>query len=327
MKLSKTLICLATAACAALPSATVLAQQAAWPTHAITLVVPFAAGGGGDTLARLVAEPLSRELGQSIIVENRPGAGGNIGTSIAARANPDGYTLSYGTNGTQATNHWLYKTPGYAPSDFEPISRFTVIAAALVVNGTDDRFKSLDQLLAYAKSRPGELTCGSAGNGTSSHLACELLNQMAGIKVMHIPYKGGGAAMTDLLGGRISFLIDVMPNVSGQIAAGKLRALAVTTPERVASNPDIPTMNEAGVKGYEFFAWDGLYAPKGTPPEVLDKLNAAVNKALQRPDVKKMLESRGAIPSPTTRQTLKDFGAEEYTRLGKVVKTAGAAID
>ncbi|MGE8565102.1 Tripartite tricarboxylate transporter family receptor [compost metagenome] len=327
MKFSKTLICLATAACAALPSASVLAQQAAWPTHAITLVVPFAAGGGGDTLARLVAEPLSRELGQSIIVENRPGAGGNIGTSIAARANPDGYTLSYGTNGTQATNHWLYKSPGYAPSDFEPISRFTVIAAALVVNGTDDRFKSLDQLLAYAKSHPGELTCGSAGNGTSSHLACELLNQMAGIKVMHIPYKGGGAAMTDLLGGRISFLIDVMPNVSGQIAAGKLRALAVTTPERVASNPDIPTMNEAGVKGYEFFAWDGLYAPKGTPPDVLDKLNAAVNKALQRPDVKKTLESRGAIPSPTTRQTLKDFGAEEYTRLGKVVKTAGAAID
>ncbi|MCD0499836.1 tripartite tricarboxylate transporter substrate binding protein [Achromobacter sp. MY14] len=327
MKLSKTLICLATAASAALPSAGVLAQQADWPTHAITLVVPFAAGGGGDTLARLMAEPLSRELGQSIIVENRPGAGGNIGTSIAARANPDGYTLSYGTNGTQATNHWLYKSPGYKPSDFEPISRFTVIAAALVVNGTDDRFKSLDQLLAYAKSHPGELTCGSAGNGTSSHLACELLKQMAGIQVMHIPYKGGGAAMTDLLGGRISFLIDVMPNVSGQIAAGKLRALAVTTPERVASNPDIPTMNEAGVKGYEFFAWDGLYAPKGTPPAVLDKLNAAVNKALQRPDVKKTLESRGAIPSPTTRQTLKDFGAEEYTRLGKVVKTAGAAID
>lgn len=327
MKPYKTLICMAVAACASIPSAAVLAQQAAWPTHAITLVVPFAAGGGGDTLARLVAEPLSRELGQSIIVENRPGAGGNIGTSIAARANPDGYTLSYGTNGTQATNHWLYKSPGYAPADFEPISRFTVIAAALVVNGSDDRYKTLDQLLAYAKSHPGELTCGSAGNGTSSHLACELLNQMAGIKVMHIPYKGGGAAMTDLLGGRISFLIDVMPNVSGQIAAGKLRALAVTTPERVASNPDIPTMNEAGVKGYEFFAWDGLYAPKGTPAAVLDKLNTAVNQALQRPDVKKALESRGAIPSPTSRQVLAEFGAEEYTRLGKVVKTAGAAID
>uniref|UniRef100_UPI0035A080D6 Bug family tripartite tricarboxylate transporter substrate binding protein n=1 Tax=Achromobacter insuavis TaxID=1287735 RepID=UPI0035A080D6 len=244
------------AACLALAAGPTLAQTANWPTHAITLVVPFAAGGGGDTLARLVAEPLARELGQSIIVENRPGAGGNIGTSIAARANPDGYTLSYGTNGTQATNHWLYKSPGYAPGDFEPISRFTVIAAALVVNATDDRFKSLAQLLDYAKSHPGELTCGSAGNGTSSHLACELLNQMAGVKIMHNPYKGGSAAMTDLLGGRISLLIDVMPNVSGQIAAGKLRALGVTTPERVRSNPDIPTMSEAGVKGYEFFAWD-----------------------------------------------------------------------
>ena len=139
-----------------------------------------------------MAEPLGRELGQTIIVENRPGAGGNIGTSIAARANPDGYTLAYGTNGTQATNHWLYKSPGYAPGDFEPVSRFTIIAAALVVNSADERFKTLEQLIAYAKSRPGELTCGSAGNGTSSHLACELLNQMAGIKVMHIPYKGGG---------------------------------------------------------------------------------------------------------------------------------------
>lgn len=327
MNTPKILICMTAAAGAWLMTAPALAQQAAWPTHAITLVVPFAAGGGGDTLARLVAEPLSRELGQSIIVENRPGAGGNIGTSIAARAAPDGYTLSYGTNGTQATNHWLYKSPGYKPNDFEPISRFTVIAAALVVNGTDERFKTLAQLVDYAKSHPGELTCGSAGNGTSSHLACELLNQMAGIKVMHIPYKGGGAAMTDLLGGRISFLIDVMPNVSGQIAAGKLRALAVTTPERVASNPDIPTLSEAGVKGYEFFAWDGLYAPKGTPAAVLDKLNAAVNRALQQPEVKKALESRGAIPSPTSRQSLAEFGAEEYTRLGKVVKTAGAAID
>jgi tripartite-type tricarboxylate transporter receptor subunit TctC len=314
------------AACAAVVSGA-QAQQADWPNHPITLVVPFAAGGGGDTLARLVAEPLSRELGQSIIVENRPGAGGNIGTSIAARAKPDGYTLSYGTNGTQATNHWLYKSPGYAPSDFEPISRFTVIAAALVVNATDERFKTLAQLLAYAKANPGELTCGSAGNGTSSHLACELLNQMAGTKVMHSPYQGGGAAMTDLLGGRISFMIDVMPNVSGQIAAGKLRALGVTTPDRVASNPDIPTISEAGLKGYEFFAWDGLYAPKGTPAAVLDKLNAAVNRALQQPEVRKMLESRGAIPAPTSRQALAEFGAEEYARLGKVVKVAGASID
>lgn len=312
---------------AAALAATALPARAEWPDKVIRIVVPFAAGGSTDLIARKVAEGLGQRLSANVIVENRPGAGGNIGTSIAARANPDGYTLSYGTNGTQATNHWLYKSPGYAPGDFEPISRFTVIAAALVVNATDDRFKSLAQLLDYAKSHPGELTCGSAGNGTSSHLACELLNQMAGVKIMHIPYKGGSAAMTDLLGGRISLLIDVMPNVSGQIAAGKLRALGVTTPERVRSNPDIPTMSEAGVKGYEFFAWDGLYAPKGTPTAILDKLNAAVGRALARPEVKQALESRGAIPSPTTRQSLAEFGAEEYTRLGKVVKTAGAAID
>jgi len=296
-------------------------------THPLTLIVPFAAGGGGDTLARLVADPLSRELGQPIVIENRPGAGGNIGTAIGARATPDGYTLTYGTNGTQATNHWLYKTPGYTPQNFEPISRFTTIAAVLVVNGEEQRFQSLQQLLDYAKQHRGELTCGSAGNGTSSHLACELLKQMAGVDVMHIPYKGGAAAMTDLLGGRISFLIDVMPNVAGQIDAGKLRALAVTTPERVASHPGIPTIDESGVKGYGFFAWDGLYAPKGTPPQVLDALNAAVHRTLQRPEVRQALESRGAIPAPTSRQETAEFGAEEYERLGKVVRTAGAAID
>lgn len=296
-------------------------------THPLTLIVPFAAGGGGDTLARLVADPLSREVGQPIVIENRPGAGGNIGTAIGARATPDGYTLVYGTNGTQATNHWLYKSPGYTPQDFEPISRFTTIAAVLVVNGDDTRFKSLSQLLSYAKQHPGELTCGSAGNGTSSHLACELLKQMAGVDLVHIPYKGGAAAMTDLLGGRISLLIDVMPNVAGQIKAGRLRALAVTTPERVASHPDIPTIDESGVKGYGFFAWDGLYAPKGTPPQMLDALNAAVQRTLQRPEVREALESRGAIPAPTSRQELAEFGAEEYARLGKVVRTAGAAID
>ncbi|WP_251863578.1 tripartite tricarboxylate transporter substrate binding protein [Achromobacter sp. Marseille-Q4962] len=326
MKSRNLMSCAAAALCAAL-AGPAQAEPASWPTHAITLVVPFAPGGGGDTLARLVAEPLARELGQSVIVENRPGAGGNIGTAMVARAAPDGYTLAYGTNGTQAINHWLYKTPGYKPGDFEPISRFTTIAAVLVVNAADERFKTLDQLLGYARKHPGELTCGSAGNGTSSHLACELLNQMAGVKIMHVPYKGGGAAMTDLLGGRISLLIDVMPNVAGQIDAGKLRALGVTTPRRVASQPAIPTIGEAGVKGYEFFAWDGLYAPKGTPPAILDKLNAAVQRALQRPEVRQALESRGAEPAPTSRQNLAEFGAEEYGRLGKVVKTAGASID
>ncbi|GAB2911867.1 tripartite tricarboxylate transporter substrate binding protein [Paralcaligenes sp. KSB-10] len=298
----------------------------AWPQRAITLIVPFAAGGGGDTLARLVAEPLGRELGQAVIIENRPGAGGNIGTATAARAKPDGYTLSYGTNGTEAINHWLYKDPGYTPKDFEPISRFTVIAAALVVN-PGEPFKTLQELIAYGKKNPGKLTCGSAGNGTTSHLSCELFKQMTGLDIAHIPYRGGAAALTDLLGGRISMLIDVMPNLAGQIKAGKLHALAVTTKKRVESNPDIPTFDEAGVPGYAFFAWDGLYAPKGTPPEVLDRLNQAVNTVLSKPAVQESLRSRGAIPSPTTRAELKQFGAEEYARLGDIVKKSGAVID
>jgi len=297
-----------------------------WPTRPINLIVPFPAGGGADTLARLVSEPLMRELGQTIVIENRPGAGGNIGSATAARAEPNGYTLAYATNGTQAINHWLYKTPGFSRDDFEPISRLTTIAAAVVVNPADP-YRSLKDVLDAARAKPGMLTCGSAGNGTTSHLACEQLKQMAGVNIVHVPYKGGAAAMTDLMGGRLSILIDVMPNVAPQIKAQRLRALAVTTRERLASNPEIPTVAEAGVPGYAFFAWDALYAPKGTPAAVLDRLNAAVHKVLAQPEMRAQLESRGAQPAPTTREGLRAFSNEEYERLGKVVRTAGAVID
>lgn len=297
-----------------------------WPSRPINLIVPFPAGGGGDTLARLISEPLARELGQTIVIENKPGAGGNIGTATASRAEPNGYTLAYATNGTQAINHWLYKTTGFSRDDFEPISRLTTIAAAVVVN-PNDPYRSLQELLDAARAKPGSLTCGSAGNGTTSHLACEQLKQMAGVNIVHIPYKGGAAAMTDLMGGRLSLLIDVMPNVAPQIKANRLRALAVTTSERVASVPDIPTVAEAGVPGYSFFAWDALYAPKGTPTAVLDRVNAAVHKILSQAEVRSQLEVRGAQPAPTSREGLKQFSNEEYDRLGKVVRTAGAMID
>lgn len=321
------LLAISVASCIAIsgPAASAVGVEA-WPIRPITLIVPFAPGGGADNLARLVSIPMGKALNQSIVVENRPGAGGNIGTASASRAEPNGYTLAYATNGTQAINHWLYRTTGFSRDDFEPISRLTTIAAAVVVN-PNEPYHNLKELIDAARAKPGTLTCGSAGNGTTSHLACEQLKQMTGVNIVHIPYKGGAAAMTDLMGGRLSMLIDVMPNVAPHINSGKLRALAVTTKERVASNPDIPTVSEAGVPGYAFFAWDALYAPKGTPAAVLDKLNATVAKVLAEPEVRAQLEARGAEPAPTSREGLRAFAQEEYERLGKVVKSAGATID
>ncbi|WP_341668507.1 Bug family tripartite tricarboxylate transporter substrate binding protein [Alcaligenes sp. SDU_A2] len=302
------------------------AHAADYPERAITVIVPFPAGGGGDTLARIATDAIGRQLGQTMIVENRPGAGGNIGTSQVARAKPDGYTLGYGTNGTGAINHWLYSNPGYSNDDLEPISRLTTIAAAMVVN-PDSQYKTVQELIAFGKANPDSLTCGSAGNGTTSHLACELFKQMTGVKILHIPYKGGAAAMTDLLGGRVDLLIDVLPNLSGQIAAGKLRPLAVTMNKRLDSHPDIPTMQEAGVPGYDFFAWDAIWAPKGTPPQALDRLNEAVRKAMSDPKTVEILKARGADTAPTSREELAAFVKEEYTRLGEVVKKSGARVD
>lgn len=302
------------------------AQATDYPERAITVIVPFPAGGGGDTLARIATEAIGRQLGQTLIVENRPGAGGNIGTSQVARAKPDGYTLGYGTNGTGAINHWLYSNPGYSNADLEPISRLTTIAAALVVN-PDSKYKTVKDLVDYGKANPDSLTCGSAGNGTTSHLACELFKQMTGVSILHIPYKGGAAAMTDLMGGRVDLLIDVMPNLSGQIEAGKLRPLAVTMKKRLDSHPNIPTMEEAGVPGYDFFAWDAIWAPKGTPTEVLDRLNEAARKAMSDPKTVAILKARGADTAPTSREELASFVQEEYTRLGEVVKKSGARVD
>lgn len=297
-----------------------------YPDRPIKLIVPFPAGGGGDTLARLTADALSNELDNVIVVENRPGAGGNIGTVQMVRAKPDGYTLGYGTNGTSAINHWLYKDPGYAPDDLEPISLLTTIAAAMVVR-PEMNINSIEELIAYGKEHPGELTCGSAGNGTTSHIACEQFKQMTDLDILHIPYKGGSAALTDLIGGQISMLIDVMPNLAGQIDAGKVIPLAVTTQERVDSHPNIPTLDEAGVPGYNFFAWDAVYAPKGTPEAILTQLNNAIHTIMKNPKLTKLYTDRGAIPTVSTREELSDFVQVEYERLGEIVTTAGMQID
>ena len=303
------------------------AQASDYPNKPIRLIVPFPPGGGGDTLARLVMTRVGRELGQPVVVENMPGAGGNVGSAAAARAPADGYTLLYGTNGTHAINHALYKSPGFDPRrDFEPVSRFTRIAAIVAIR-PGLQVNTMGELLQMARSQPGKLTFASAGNGTTSHLAGEILRAQANIDILHVPYKGGAPAMTDLLGGRVDFMIDVVPNTGPQVRSGRLRGLAVSTAQRVESFPELPTIAESGVAGFDVSAWDGLWAPARTPRPIVDKLNAAVRKALADPELRAALVSRASDPSPTSPEELGRFVASEMERWGSAVKRSGAQVD
>lgn len=302
--------------------------DANWPNRTMTLIVPFAAGGGGDTLARLVADPLAKTVGQSIVVENHPGAGGNIGSAAAARAKADGYTFLYGTNGTQAINHALYKSVGYKPDQLKAVGRFSTIELTLVV--ARDNAKGIGTIADLRNYRAGTdkpLTCGSAGNGTSSHLACEMFKKQTGMPVTHVPYKGNAAAVTDIIGGRIDFIIDVTPNVISQVKAGRLKALAVTSKSPSPSLPGVPTLDASGLKGFEFYAWDGLYAPADTPPEVINKMNAAIDQTLKLKETDQLLRGRGAVPSPMTPEQFQTFTEEEKQRLGAIVRDIGATVD
>ncbi|OVZ57862.1 ABC transporter substrate-binding protein [Pigmentiphaga sp. NML080357] len=301
-------------------------NDAAWPQRPLTMIVPFVAGGGGDTLARLYARELEKQIRQPIIIDNRAGAGGNIGTAVAARATPDGQTLVFGTNGTMATNHWLYKSVGYAPDDFEPVARFSVISMVLFVS-PESPFNSVQELIGFAKKHPGELTCASAGNGTASHMACGLLQQMAKVDFTHVPYKGGAPASTDVRSGRVSFMIDVAPYLVPLARSKQIKVLAVSTPQRIPALPDVPTIAESGVPGYELFAWDGLFAPRGTPSERLDRLHQAVNAVLSDPAFDRAMQERGSINSPMSRGEFAAFVHKEYQRLGEIVKLTGARVD
>lgn len=298
-----------------------------YPNKPIKAIVPFPPGGGGDTLARLVFNRLGEELGQALVVENMPGAGGNLGAGAAARSNPDGYTVLYGTNGTHAINASIYKKLGFDPfKDFEPISRFTQIAAIVTVRA-DLPVNSIKELIEYSKKNSQPLSFGSAGNGTTSHLAGEMFKQMTGLNWMHIPYKGGAAALTDLMGGRIDILIDVAPNVGQHINGGRIKALAVTTAERSKPFEQLPTVVEAGVPGYVVTAWDGLFVPSKTEPIVIKKLTDAVHKALANPELKEQLAARVALASPLSSSDFKAFIEAESQRWGEVVKQSGARLD
>ncbi len=297
-----------------------------WPTTPITFIAPFSAGGGGDTLTRLYGLQLSQILNVPVVVENRPGAGGNIGTASAAKAAPDGQTVVFGTMGTMGTNHFLYKRTGYAINDFEPVALFGTTGLALVV-AKESPFKDAQELLAFGRKNPGRLSCASGGNGTASHLACAMLQQQAGIDVTHIPYKASSAAIVDVLSQRVSFFIDVTPVLTPQIKDGALRALAVSTKKRLPALPAIPTLAESGLANYEMFSWDGMFAPKGTPPERLDRLHEAMQSVLKNPEFNQRMTERGVVLQSMSREDFSALVQREYTRMGSVVKQLGVTVD
>ena len=309
-------------------STTTLAQTADnYPNRSITMVVAFPAAGTTDILARLIGQKLTDKFKQTVVIENRPGAGGNIGTAYVAKAAPDGYTIMMGTIGTQSINPSLYKKMPYdAAKDFVPITRAAMVPNLLVVN-KDAPFNTLPEMMAYGKANPGKLTYGSSGNGTTLHLSGELFNLMSGSKITHIPYKGSTPAVADLMGGQISMIFDNMPSVIQQVKSGRLKALAVTSAQRNAQLPEIPTIQELGVAGYEVWSWFGLLAPAATPKPIVDKLNASIVDIIKQPDVQAKIIELGAVPVPETSAEFGAFIEAETLKWAKVIKEANIGID
>ena len=303
-----------------------LASAEAYPNKAVKIVVPFAPGGAVDTIARVVGQKMSEQMGQPVIVENHPGASANIGAEIVAKAAPDGYTILLGANGLASNMTLFPKLTFDALRDFAPIGRVGY-APVVLVTPVDSPARSLKDLLAMAKQQPGKLTYASAGNGSSNHLAGEMLKSAAGIDVLHIPYKGGAPALTDLLGGRISYMllnpVEVLPHVK----SGKLRALAVSNDKRLAILPDVPTMAEAGLPGFEASVWWGLAAPAKTPREIVVRLNAELNKALADPAVSAKLMDLGVVLSPGTPEQFGAFLKAEVERWAKVIRSSNIQAD
>jgi len=308
--------------CAALPPQ----AAAAYPDKPVRLIVPFAPGGSTDILGRLLAEALHPILGQPVIVENKPGAGGNIGGDYVARAAPDGYTLLLAAAGPTVINPSLYANMPFDPAkDLAPITCLEREHNLMVVTKSMP-VKTLEEFLQYARANPGKLSFGSPGNGSPAQLAGELLKQRTGIQAEHVPYKGSGPAITDLVAGHIDFMIDNMPALLPQVKAGGLRALAVPSDQRATAAPDIPTFDEAGQKGFVVMAWKGLMAPAGTDPAVIERLHAAVVKALQDPQLRARFQELGAEPLASTPAEFAKQIADETAWWGKLVKSTGTRV-
>jgi len=321
-------VALAAAWSCAAPAA---AQSTDFPTKPLRFVVPYPPGGPLDSTARLLAEKVRASLGQPIIVENRSGAGGNIGADLVAKAAPDGYTLVMGAVATHAINPWLFANLPYDPiKDFAPVTIVAAVPNVLVMNvdfAKKHNIDSLADLLAYAKQNPGRLNYGSGGNGSAGHLAGELLKARAGIDAVHVPYQGASPAQLALLGGQSDFMFDNLAASAPLIKDGKVKALAVTTLKRSSLLADVPTMDEAGVKGFDLGTWFGVFTTGGTPAAVVAKLNQAYSDALRQPDVRQRLLAMGSEAEPMTPEAFAAFVKNEKNKYQEIVKLSGASLN
>lgn len=299
-----------------------------YPSKPLRMVATFAAGGSADAMARAVAKAMTDDLGQQVVIENRPGAGGNIGAEYVARAAPDGYTMLFGTNGTMGIGPALYKNLTYDPvNDLAPVGLLHTLPNVLVVHRSIP-VHSLQELIAYARDRPGQLTFASAGNGTASHLAGELFKFAAGIDIVHVPYRGGGGSVTaDLMAGRVSMMIETVSNALTLANSGELRALAVTTPQRSSAAPELPTFAEAGLPGYEVISWTGLFVPAGAARPIVDRLNAETLRITHDPAYLAQMKTLGTDVTSSTPEQFGAFVRAEVAKWGDVIKRAGVGLD
>ena len=320
--------------CALVAGASFSQAQSAWPNKQVRIVVPFAPAGTTDILARAIAPELSKAFGQTFYVDNKPGAGGNLGADAVAKSPADGYTLLMGTVGTHGINRALYEKMPYDPiKDFAPITLVAGVPNVMVVNAEKAKERNINTVtdfIAYAKSHPAQLNMASSGNGTSIHLSGELFKSMSGTFMVHFPYKGSSPALLDLVGGSTDVMFDNLPSSLQLIKSGKLKALAVTSLQRSGALPDVPTLEQAGgaaLKGFDASSWFGLLAPAGTPPEIIARIQQEVAKSLNSPAIKEKMLAQGAIPSGNTPVEFAKFIDSEHKKWAQVVKNSGAKVD
>ncbi len=308
-------------------SLSAVAQDGDYPSRPVRVIVPFGAGGTADLVARVVAEQLAKTLGQPFVVENKPGAGGTIGSDLLAKASPDGYTVGWGSVSTHATSVSLYPKLPYDPrKDFTPLGRVAAIPNVMVVS-TKLPARTLAEFIELAKSSPTRLNFGSIGNATSQHLGGELFKMRTGVDMVHVPYRNNGALTGDLLNGTLHVVFDNLPNVIGQIQAGNLRALGITTDKRWPKLPDVPTLSEQGIRDFDISSWLGMFAPAGVASAMVEKLNRAINQVMAMPEVRERLLAAGAQPLSGPPQALAGHVAAEIERWASVVKASNAKID